>query len=167
MRSSRQRARLPLAAFAILLMAVEWILLVAGTRGHEMIVGGGSVLLSAVFLADVHRTSNLAIDFGAADVAAGWRIPWYILSDCYTIIVVLMRDLFTSRRAASLYRVSGFKTSKDDPRMTAREVLATVYTTTSPNSIVIGIDVSQSRMLFHQIERSRMETMTKKLGANS
>jgi len=80
---------------------------------------------------------------------------------------VLLRDLLRSRRAGSFYRVSGFETSKDDPRLIGRRVLATVYTTISPNSIVIGIDFRQSRMLFHQIERSGVSKMAKGLGANS
>jgi hypothetical protein len=167
MSSSKQTTRLPLAVFAILLMAAEWILLVAGARRHEMIVGGGAVLLSALFLASVHKMSTVEFDFHAVDVAQGWRAPLYVLGDCYTIIVVLLRDLFTSRHAESLYRVSGFKTSKDDPRLVACRVLATIYTTVSPNSIVIGIDFKQSRMLFHQIERSGVSKMAKNLGANS
>jgi hypothetical protein len=80
---------------------------------------------------------------------------------------VLLRDLFTSHRADSLYRVSGFSTSKDDPRLVSRRVLATIYTTASPNSIVIGIDYKQSRLLFHQVERSAVSEMTRRLGATS
>jgi hypothetical protein len=167
MSASKQTRRLPLAVLTIMLMAAEWILLVSGTRPHEMMVGGVSVLTSALFLAVVNQMSTLALDFRVSDVAQGWRIPWYVLSDCYTITAVLLRDLFTSRRADSLYRVTGFKTSKDDPRLVARRVLATIYTTTSPNSIIIGIDFNQSRMLFHQIERSGVSRMTKSLGANS
>jgi hypothetical protein len=167
MSSAKKTAKRTLAVFVILLMAAEWILLVAGTRPHEMFVGAGSVLLSALFLAVVTRMSTVTVDFHLSDVVQGWRIPWYVLSDCYTITAVLLRDLFTSRRADSLYRVSGFQTSKDDPRLVARRVLATIYSTTSPNSIVIGIDYRQSRMLFHQIERSSVSKMAKNLGANS
>ncbi len=165
--TEKQTGREAIAVITIVLMAAEWILLVAGTRAHEMIVGVVSVLASALFLSGVSKMSTLALDFRLSDAAQGWRIPWYVLSDCYTITVVLLRDLFTSQRAASLYRVSGFKTSKDEPRLVARRVLATAYTTTSPNSIVIGIDFNQSRMLFHQIERRGVSKMTKSLGANS
>lgn len=150
-------------------MAGEWILLVAGTHSHELIVGTGCVLASSLFLGNLYKMSRLDLDFHLSDVVQGWRIPWYILGDCFTITAVLLRDIFTSRCAESLYRVSGFKTSKDDPRLIARRVLATIYTTTSPNSIVIviGIDFRQNRMLLHQLERSRISRMTKNLGANS
>ena len=149
------------------IMTMEWIILVAGTRPHEMIVGAACVLLSALFLAKVSKMSKLKFHFRTSDVAQGWRIPWYILSDCFTLTKVLLRDLVTGRLAESIYRVSGFTTSNDDPRLVARRVLATVYTTTSPNSIVIGIDFKQNRMLFHQLERSTVPEMARRLGADS
>ena len=48
-----------------------------------------------------------------------------------------------------------------------RRVLATAYTTVSPNSIVIGIDYEQSRLLLHQVKRDEVSTMTKRLGGQS
>jgi hypothetical protein len=164
---TRSKLTVALAISAVLLMILEWILLVAGTRPNEMIVGAASILLSAVFLAQVHKMSTVKLEFHVSDIATGWRVPWYVVSDCFVLTRILLRDLFTTHRAGSHYRVSGFRTSKDDPRLIARRVLATLYTSTSPNSIVIGIDYNQSRMLFHQIERSPVSTMTKQLGANS
>jgi hypothetical protein len=165
--SSTLGSKLWLAVSASLLMAVEWIILVGGTRPHEMLVGAACILLSTLFLASVYKTSTLKLEFHISDIAQGLRIPWYVFSDCFTVSRVLLRDLFTARHAASLYRVSEFRTSKDNPRLVARSVLATVYTTTSPNSIVIGIDYQQSRLLFHQLERSAVSDMTRNLGANS
>ncbi len=148
-------------------MASEWILLVAGIHVHELLVGAACVLVSTVFLSSVCKTSTLTLDFHVSDVKEGWRIPWYVLCDCVILARVLLRDLCSLGPTRSLYRVSGFKTSKNDPRMVTRRVLATVYTTTSPNSIVIGIDCKQSRLLFHQLERRAVSEMTRRLGANS
>lgn len=147
------------------LLAAAWILFVAGTRAHEMLVGAAAVLASALFLRVIHRHSTLHTQFELSDLAQGWRIPWYILSDSYAITAVALRDGFTRKPAECLYRVCGFSTSKDDPRMAARRVLATVYTTATPSFIVIGIDYTQSRMLLHQIERSGIPKMTRALGA--
>ena len=77
---------------------------------------------------------------------------------------VLVKELLGKARAGSYYRVSGFKTSKTDPTLVARRVLATAYTTVSPNSIVIGIDYEQSRLLLHQVKRDEVSKMTKELG---
>jgi hypothetical protein len=76
MSSSRPKVKLSLAIFATVLMVLEWVLLVAGTRPHEMIVGSAAVLLAALFAAAVSGTSTLALEFNLFDVAQGWRIPW-------------------------------------------------------------------------------------------
>jgi hypothetical protein len=146
-------------------VALAWILFVGGTHRNEMFVGAGVLVLAVLFSYQVWRIESIHADFRAADIAQGWRIPWYILSKDFEIIVILMEDLLGIRRAGSFYRVSGFKTSKSDPQLVARRVLATFYTTLAPNFIVIGIDFRQSRMLFHQLKRSGVSQMTKALGA--
>jgi hypothetical protein len=154
-------------ALALVAMAGGWILLVAGTNPHEMIVGAASILATGVFLIAVHQTSPLHLHFRVADLATGWTIPWQLVQRNTQITVVLFKDLLGIRPAQSLFRVVGFKTSKDAPVLVARRVLATLYSTAAPNFIVIGIDYTQSRMLFHQIERGEVSAMTKKLGAQS
>ena len=146
------------------LMAGEWILLVAGVKKNEMIVGLASVLLASTFLCLVLRSQEIEFNFKLQDVCTLWRAPWYILTNTFTLCNVLFKDLFGSERAGSYYRVSGFKTSKTDPTLVARRVLATAYTTVSPNSIVIGIDYEQSRLLLHQVKRGEVSRMTKELG---
>jgi hypothetical protein len=150
---------------SISIIIALWILLVGGMRLDEMIVGSGVLLLSAAFLYQIWRTENLSLDLTLQDLVQGWRVPGYICSGAYEIIAILLKDLFRLKRADSFYRFSGFKTSKSAPRLVARRVLAIFYTTMAPNFIVIGIDFRQSRMLFHQLERSDVPRMTKALGA--
>ena len=164
----KRRERMPslgLSALSLLLIAALWILFVGGTRRDEMIAGAGVLFLSGAFLYLVWRTETLRLDVRWEDFVQGWRIPWYVVSGVYEIIAILATDLFGVKHADSFYRVSGFKTSKSDPRLIARRVFATFYTTMAPNFIVIGIDYHQSRMLFHQLERSSIPRMTKALGA--
>jgi multisubunit Na+/H+ antiporter MnhE subunit len=153
------------ALLSLLTLAVLWVLFVGGTRVHEMLVGFVVLVLSGSFLIRVGQMDSLELDFQMRDLLTCWRIPWYLLSDGYTILAVLVKDLAGAKGAGSFYRYSGFKTSGHDPRLGARRVLATAYTSATPNSIVIGVDVSQSRMLFHQLKRSKVSLMTKALGA--
>jgi hypothetical protein len=146
-------------------MAAEWILLVAGLKRHEMIVGALCILAAGLFLQLVYRAQDQRLDIRLADLAQSWRIPWYILTGTWEITLILFKDLLNIQRAGSFFRVSGFKTSKHDPRLVARRVLATAFTTTAPNFIIIGIDYEQSRMLFHQLSRSSVPRMTQALGA--
>jgi hypothetical protein len=149
------------------LLAILWILFVGGIRLDEMLVGAGVVVLSSAFLYRVWRTETLNIDFDLKDVAQCWRIPWYVISGSWEIIAIFTKDLFGVKRAKSIYRVSGFKTSRSNPRYVARCVLAVFYSTMAPDLIVLGIDNHQNRMLFHQLERRGLSKMTKALGAES
>ena len=150
---------------SILFIAALWIVFVGGIHRNEMLVGAAVLLLSEAFLYLVWRAETLNFDLRLRDIAQGWRIPWYILSRDYEIVVILLKDALGLKRADSFYRVSGFKTSKKDPSLVARRILATFYTTMAPNFIVIGIDFRRNRMLFHQLERSSVSRMTKALGA--
>ena len=139
--------------------------MVAGTKRDEMIVGGISVAAALWFWWRVMGASGLKMRFVLRDVVACWRVPWYVVSGVWEITVVMVKDLVGAKKAGSLYRVCGFETSKDEPLKVARRALATGYTTLAPNFIVIGIDYAQSRMLFHQLERSSVPLMTQELGA--
>jgi hypothetical protein len=164
--SSKSRRTPPgVTAVVAFCLAFGWVWLVAGTHLHEMMVGAAVVVLATLFLKAVHESSQNKIRLEWKDVAQCWRIPWYMTSGIWEITVILFKDLTYLSRAGSYYRVSGFKSSRRDRTVVAREVLATVYTTTAPNFIVIGIDPELSRMLFHQIERSSVPKMTQALGA--
>jgi len=52
-------------ALAVALMAGEWVLLVAGTHLHEMLVGAASVLAAATFLYFVYGSNTLQTKFQA------------------------------------------------------------------------------------------------------
>jgi multisubunit Na+/H+ antiporter MnhE subunit len=153
------------AAMTVVFLAGGWILLVAGMKPHELIVGAVSVGAAAFFLYQVKRSETLEVRFQVADVATGWRVPWYLAVDVWVITRVLVSDLLRIGRAESHYRVWSFKTSKENPVQAARRVLATVYTSATPNSIVVGIDYDQQRILIHQMERSGLTAMQRALGA--
>lgn len=154
-----------LSALAIVLMSALWIVFVGGVQRDEMVVGAGVLLLSAVFLYLIWRVETLKLDLHTKDVAQGCRIPWNVAGDVWRLIIILARDLFGSRRAGSFYRVCTFRKSGPEPQFAARDVLATAFTTMAPNSIVIGIDREQGRMLFHQLQRTSIPKMTQALGA--
>ena len=143
-----------------------WVLFVSSSISpHEILLGAACVIATVVFTFFTARTMGVRFGLRLRDFAEGWRIPWYIVSDLVSVTVLLIEDTFHIGRAENLFRVCGFDTSKHDPVRVARTVLAIAYSTCSPNCIVIGIDQTQSRMLFHQLRRSNVPIMTKRLGA--
>ncbi len=152
-------------AFAIAASFGLWILFVASVHLREMLLGLLTTLAATVFCVFVWRSRQRHLKLRVRDVAQCWRIPWLLLSDAGVITWVLFKDLLHISPAKSLYRVTGFESSRNDPVAMARQVLAVAYTTVSPNSIVLGIDENSRRMLFHQLERSEVSKMTLNLGA--
>ncbi|HZP22985.1 MAG TPA: hypothetical protein VFB04_06035 [Terriglobales bacterium] len=113
---------------------------------------------------DVQYPSRFVPSLG--ELLSFWRLPWYLLSGTWEIMKVAVTDLLGTDPAESLFRVSLFAAEKkDDERAVARRVLAVTYTTVAPNFIVLGINSSDQKLLFHQIKRSSVPKMTQRLGA--
>lgn len=151
---------------AAIALAVFWIACVSTLHLHEMILGVGAVLFScAAFLFTVRMLSlHFAPPIGS--LIQCWRLPWYILSDSFEIVQVLARDL-VGRRSESHFRSTPYRYVSQSSFDIARRVLATAYTNVGPNFIVIGIDDRRRQMLFHQLSRTGIPVMTRRLGAES
>jgi hypothetical protein len=161
-----RRSRPQTVSLSIALAAALWLIFVGTFNRHEMMVGAVCLIATVVFTAFTARTMGVKFGLRLRDFAEGWRIPWYVVSGVAEIVLVLIKDVAGVDHAKNLFRVCGFNTSKHDPVRIARTVLSIVYTTMAPNFIVIGVDQTQSRMLFHQIGRSSVPIMTKRLGAH-
>ena len=150
---------------ALATAVVLWLVFVASFNSHELMVGGACVLLTMAFMHSVARSMGLKLELRLQDVAQAYRIPLYELMGNWTVVLVLFKDLLHIAPAQNCFRVCGFDSSRHDPVRASRTVLAVAFTTASPNSIVIGIDPAQSRMLFHQISPTGVQRMAKALGA--
>ena len=80
-----------------LAIAALWVLFVGGTRAHEVFAGFAVLVLSAAFLFRVAKMESLQLDFRMVDLLTCWRIPWYIVSDSYTILVVLLEGPYRKK----------------------------------------------------------------------
>lgn len=149
----------------IAVMIGGWILMVGGIKPHEMMVGAVAVGATTFFLYMAKRTEPLRLRFEAHDVIKGWSVPWYLATDIAIITVALVKDILHSKRPKPQYRTCKFRTAKAGPVLAARGVLAAMYTTTTPNSIVVGIDDAQGRILLHQLKPTDLTPMMRELGA--
>lgn len=141
-----------------------WLLCTGSWKRDESILGVIVTLASTIFALAVFGQYEHPLDFRLRDLAQFWRAPIYFVVQVGSITWLLIKDLF-GPRLPSLYRVCPFERRNDDALARSRRVLATAYTTTAPNFIVIGIDAERREMLFHQIERTKIPAMTKALGA--
>lgn len=143
-----------------------WILFVASTRPEEMIVGCFCTLLTIAFSVYVARTTHIEIRLRFTDVIQIWRIPIYLITGAWEIVAALFKDVLHIATAESLFRAAPFE-NDSTPEGNGRRVLAVAYTTATPNSIVVGIDPKTHWILFHQLKRTDVHTMTRRLGARA
>ena len=146
--------------------AFLWILFVAGVKPEEMIVGGICTLLTVIFTCYVAKHSSLEVRLRFSDIVQAWRIPGYLVTGTWEILTVLAMEIFHLAPAGSFFRAAPFEDIAT-PIGVGRRVLAVAYTTATPNSIIVGIDPKTHQMLFHQVKRSAVRTMTRRLGARA
>ena len=143
-----------------------WIVFTGTLSPHELLVGVIAAVLSVAGILVVNLQYPARFAPTLKELLAAWRLSWYLISGTWEILVVAGRDLVGAKRARSLFRVARFAAGEEqDPHDTARRTLATLYTTVAPNFIVLGINASDKKLLFHQIERSSVPKMTQTLGA--
>ncbi len=145
-----------------------WLLFVGTFSLHELLVGIIAAILASIGMVAVGMYYPAPFSPSVMDLLALWRLPWYVLSGTFEVFAVAAGDLIGTERAESLFRIVPFEAgSKENPRTTARRVLATVYTTVAPNFIVLGVNANDPKLLFHQIKRSSVPKMTQQLGAEA
>ena len=145
-------------------LALFWVACVSTLRWHELLLGLGAVVLSVTSCLFVVGTLPLQFKPKLREIAQIWRLPAYVVIDLAHIIRVLILD-FAGRRAPSLFRSALWGPVENNGRDTAKRALAVAYTTISPNCIVVGIDCGRKQILFHQLKKSPVSTMTRNLGA--
>jgi len=142
------------SGFGLLIFYVLWIVFVGTFSSHELLIGIIGAALATAGLMIVNIQYPACFSPTMRQLLLIWRIPGYLFVDTWGIVAVAAKDLLGIDPAKSLFRVVPFATgAKDDACDVARRVLAVVYTTIRPGSIVLGVNVSSRQLLFHQIER--------------
>lgn len=153
--------------YALLLgvaLDIFWTACVASFSAHELIVGIPATFLSVAFCLFTVYKVDVRFRPTLGELAEIWRLPWYTTLDVAQVVWVLMQDL-AGKRAPSLFRSAPWCETAETGHGTARRVLATAYTTVSPNFIVVGIDRERGQMLFHQLRATKVPLLAQNLGA--
>lgn len=157
-----------MALFAISspLLFLSWTIFVGTFSTPELITGAGAAIAGGVAICIVARADNSRFRPRLIELLQIVSVPGPLLQDTFTILWVSFRDLMGGRKAASAFRVVRFEAGEPcDGHDTARRVLAVAFTTMTPNVIVLGFNLRQNQLLFHQIEKSAVPGTIKSLGA--
>lgn len=142
-----------------------WFLFVANFTLHELLVGAVVAAIGATLSEVVRRRGVAWFDARGRDLAQVFRVPKYLVTGTWEILTVLFAQLFLGERAKSMLLAVSFDPGGDDAESVARRALAVAYTSATPNFVVLGVDREHGRLIFHQIKRSSVPEMTKRLGA--
>jgi multisubunit Na+/H+ antiporter MnhE subunit len=151
------------ANFVILLGA--WFLFVGKIDRAELIAGTAGAAIGATAAQLVWSQRVAAFRGHAAWVLEMWRLPKYMITGSWEIFEVLFLQLFGGRRAESLLLAVPYQATGDDAASAALRALAVIYTTSTPNFVVVGVDRKRGHLVFHQLKRSPVLQVTKNLGA--
>jgi hypothetical protein len=94
-----------------------------------------------------------------------WRVPKYVVVGTWEICAVLAKALLSRTPAPSLVHAVPFEAGGDDDESAFRRALAIAWTTATPNFVIIGIDRRRGLLVYHQVRKSKIPDMTKRLGA--
>jgi multisubunit Na+/H+ antiporter MnhE subunit len=145
-----------------------WIAFVGTFAFHELLLGLIATSVATLGLFIINRRYPAKFSPTLRDVLSLWCVPWYLVSDTWKIVAVAGQDLLGIKSAGSLFRTVQFDAgTKDDTSAVARRVLAVVYTTMTPGTVVLGINVSDQKLLLHELVSSPLPKMTRDLGARA
>ena len=155
-----------LVLVSVLVFYIFWLLFSGALAIHELLIGIVGTAMATGGLIVVNLQYPALFSPTIANLTVLWRLPWYVITGTWEIILVATKDLLGIEPAKSVFRTARFNAGKkEEPQAVARRVLAVTYTTIAPNFIVLGVNASDQLLLFHQIERSAVPKMTQELGA--
>jgi hypothetical protein len=141
-----------------------WIALTQRLAPSEVVVGAPVAILAAVASHLVWSQNGATFAGTGRLLLTGWQVVPYAVTGTLEILGVLARKL-AGRPAPSLLCSARFDVGGAGPRAQARRALAIAYTSMTPNFIVLGVDREHGLLWYHQLERSDVPDMTRKLGA--
>ena len=141
-------------------------LLFASQLIKSEVVGGIGAAIAATVAAGVLGTvGTVKFRPRVGDVLEAWRIPYYAVQGTFELFKALGLQLFTSRGADSLVQAVSYEVGGEDPTDCAPRTLALLYTSMTPNFVVLGVVHKQRLLLYHQVVRGDVLQMTINLGA--
>lgn len=142
-----------LALFALIYFALMmglWVLYTSTIKAWELIIGAAAAVIATIATAVVEQQR-----FAQFSPAPKWllyllTLPWFVLRD--TALVYRAAIKYALRKKSDGYLVAvDFDSGSEDARSSARRALVTALTTIPPNSVVVGIDRTNNKLLLHML----------------
>jgi multisubunit Na+/H+ antiporter MnhE subunit len=155
------------AAFSVVNFAILlglWFLYTCSFNVSELLAGAGAAALATIGTAVVQEQ-----DFARFSPDLKWfryflPLPWTVLKD--TVLVFRATVKYGSSGKSDGYLIAvDFNAGGEDPKSAARRAMATTLTNIAPNSIVVGIDRENNKVLLHLRWPADVPQVLRQLGA--
>jgi multisubunit Na+/H+ antiporter MnhE subunit len=143
-------------------LVLLWFLFVFQFSVSELLVGAAASALAVLAVQVTLRAVPLCFEPKLRWVAQALRLPGMIAEDLWILLKEMVRRIL-HRRSRSMLAVLPFAGSADNCRGSAQRVLALVFVSTSPNSVVLDIDSTTGDMLIHRLQPQTFPALLSRL----
>jgi multisubunit Na+/H+ antiporter MnhE subunit len=144
-------------------LTLTWLLFVFQLPMSELLAGAAAAALSVLVLHAGLRAVPLCFEPRLHWLAQAWQLPGMVSRDMGYLLRNVARHIL-HRPVRSQFLLGSFNTS-DDCRGAAQRVLAVLFLSTAPNSIVVDIDIEKtsSNLLLHQLTGTTLPALIRNL----
>jgi len=131
-------------------LVLLWLLFVDTFAAQEVIVGLVAAAIAATAAELVRSQELVRFRLDPHWLRGLPGLPWQVLHDTWLLTVALWRHC-TGSPVRGVFRVVPFPSEADDDRSAARRALATALVSVAPNTVVVGVEGAEGKMLVHQL----------------
>lgn len=141
-----------------------WLVFVFSLSPSELIAGAFAAALGVLATEVVRHRNLIRIDFRLSWFYSLWRLPFDALRESLLAYRFLFDYLLRRRRSAM--NVVALHARTEDSLMRGKRALAVALVSATPNSIALGYDAGQDRLLIHQLYPAPPSPTLHHLGAD-
>jgi multisubunit Na+/H+ antiporter MnhE subunit len=139
-----------------------WILFVYQVTTSELIAAAIAAAISVFSGFVILRIVPACFEPRPRWIAQIYRLPAMIAEDLWLLFKCLLRETFRQPSRSS-FVMAKFSTPAKGCRGSTQRALATLFVSTTPNSIVLHIDPRKNRLFYHRAEPAPVPELLRRL----
>lgn len=141
-----------------------WLLFAFSLKLSELIAGALAAVAAVIATELVRLQPLVRARFRSRWLTSLWRLPFDALRESLLAYRFLLAQIFRRRSSTMTAFILHAKT--DEPRLWGKRALAISVVSATPNSVVLGYDAEQDRLLIHQLYASPPPPILQVMGAD-
>lgn len=139
-----------------------WVLFVYSVSTSEIIAAGIAAALTVFSGFVIFRIIPACFKPRLRWIAQMYRLPAMVAQDLWLLFKCLVREI-VRQPLPSTFVTARLLTESERCRAAAQRVLAILFVSTTPNSIVLDIDVERNQLFYHLAEPARAPELIRRL----